>query len=103
LSFEISRNVGKISRNFTEFHKILLYEISYLSKILAKFRYREIFFPTSHTLFNSIELIKLKHLLFSKLHTNFAARNLGKILQDFKKFMKHFAKLVIQKYISYQP
>jgi hypothetical protein len=42
-----------------------------------------------------MELIKLKHLLFSKLHTNFAVRNFGEILQDFKKFMKHFAKLGI--------
>jgi hypothetical protein len=60
------------------------------SKILAKFRYREIFFPTSHTLFNSIELIKLKHILFSKLPTNFVAQNLGEILQDFKKFYEIF-------------
>jgi hypothetical protein len=87
LSFEILRNVEK---NFAEFHKILPYEISYFSKILAKFRFREIFFPTSHTLFNSIELIKLKHLLFSKLHTNFVARNFSEILQDFFKIYEIF-------------
>jgi hypothetical protein len=75
-------NFVKCRQNFVESYKISPYEILYFCKILVKFHYRKIFFPTSHTLCYSIEHIKLKLFLFSKLPTNFAVQNFGEILKN---------------------
>jgi hypothetical protein len=66
-------------------------EIPYFCEISAKFRYRGNFlYNFKYTvLCYSIERIKLKILLFSHLHTNFAVRNFSKILQHFTKFMRN--------------
>jgi hypothetical protein len=84
---EIPRNLGEISRNFV---KLLFCEFS------AKFCFHEIFFPISRALCFSIEHIKLKLLLFSKLYLNIAIRN-------FDKISEHFAKLQNFGEISYPP
>jgi hypothetical protein len=67
---EFRRNFGEILRNYAKFCTF------------AKSHCREIFFLTSHTLCCSIAYIKLKLQLFSKLNTNFAVRNFGKISQN---------------------
>jgi hypothetical protein len=68
-------------------------KISYFSQNFTKILHCKIFFPTSHTLYDYIEHIKLKLLLSRKLYSNFAIRNFAKISQHFAKKIGQFWKL----------
>jgi hypothetical protein len=90
----ITRNFAKWHRNFMEFC-----EISYFCRILWNFElmrnfaeilYREICFPTSHSLYNSIEHIKLKFLSCIQILRYEISAKFRNILQNLREILSWF-------------